>query len=126
MTFLLREKDQLDSARPMRVRGANAEHAWRRCPSRRPSKERAAWNNDRTCVSKRCMPSSRVDSYFAVAGAVGLAMSLLVSVWSLHALDSRAATSPAAFDPALIRKGAELAALGNCVVCHTATDGKPY
>jgi mono/diheme cytochrome c family protein len=30
------------------------------------------------------------------------------------------------FDRALVAKGAELAALGNCVVCHTAPGGKPY
>jgi mono/diheme cytochrome c family protein len=32
----------------------------------------------------------------------------------------------AAFDPALIGKGAELSALGNCNTCHTASGGKPY
>lgn len=30
------------------------------------------------------------------------------------------------FDPALVAKGAELAALGNCITCHTAPGGKPY
>jgi mono/diheme cytochrome c family protein len=36
--------------------------------------------------------------------------------------------SPAAasFDPGLVRKGGELAALGNCNTCHTAPGGKPY
>ena len=32
----------------------------------------------------------------------------------------------AAFDPALVAKGAELAALGNCNTCHTAPGGVPY
>jgi mono/diheme cytochrome c family protein len=32
----------------------------------------------------------------------------------------------AAFEAALVRKGAELAALGNCDSCHTAAGGKPY
>lgn len=32
----------------------------------------------------------------------------------------------AAFEPALVAKGAELAALGNCSTCHTAEGGKPY
>jgi mono/diheme cytochrome c family protein len=30
------------------------------------------------------------------------------------------------FDPAVVAKGARLAALGNCDVCHTATDGANY
>jgi mono/diheme cytochrome c family protein len=32
----------------------------------------------------------------------------------------------AGFDPALVAKGAELAALGNCSTCHTAPAGAPY
>jgi len=34
--------------------------------------------------------------------------------------------SKASFEPALIAKGAELAMIGNCNVCHTKTDGMPY
>ena len=34
--------------------------------------------------------------------------------------------SRSTFDTALIRKGAELAAIGNCSVCHTKPDGEPY
>ena len=30
------------------------------------------------------------------------------------------------FDAMLIATGAELAAIGNCAVCHTASNGKPY
>ena len=33
---------------------------------------------------------------------------------------------PVAFDPALIARGAQLAAIGDCAVCHTGTDGTPY
>jgi mono/diheme cytochrome c family protein len=32
----------------------------------------------------------------------------------------------AGFDPVLIAKGAELAMIGNCNVCHTKADGAPY
>jgi mono/diheme cytochrome c family protein len=32
----------------------------------------------------------------------------------------------AAFDPALVRRGAELAAIGNCNVCHTAPGGRAF
>lgn len=34
--------------------------------------------------------------------------------------------SPASFDPQLVRAGARVVALGDCVVCHTAKDGKPF
>lgn len=30
------------------------------------------------------------------------------------------------FDPAIVAKGAQLAALGSCAVCHTKAGGKPY
>lgn len=33
---------------------------------------------------------------------------------------------PSSFDPALVRKGAQLAAIGNCAACHTAPQGKPF
>jgi mono/diheme cytochrome c family protein len=33
---------------------------------------------------------------------------------------------PAAFDAATVARGARLAAVGNCVSCHTAPGGKPY
>jgi mono/diheme cytochrome c family protein len=34
--------------------------------------------------------------------------------------------APARFDAAAIERGAHLAAVGNCVTCHTAPGGKPY
>jgi mono/diheme cytochrome c family protein len=34
--------------------------------------------------------------------------------------------APTSFEAGLVRKGAELAALGNCDSCHTAPGGKPY
>ena len=34
--------------------------------------------------------------------------------------------SAASFDRALVAKGAELALIGNCNVCHTKQDGAPY
>ena len=33
---------------------------------------------------------------------------------------------PKSFEPALVRRGAELAALGNCNTCHTAPGGKSF
>jgi len=34
--------------------------------------------------------------------------------------------SAASFDRALVAKGVELAALGNCALCHTKSDGRPF
>ncbi len=36
------------------------------------------------------------------------------------------ATVPPRFDPGLVAKGGELAAIGNCATCHTSRDGKPF
>lgn len=41
----------------------------------------------------------------------------------IPAVESPAASS---FEPAQIAQGAELAALGNCALCHTAPGGKPF
>lgn len=62
----------------------------------------------------------------------GAAVAALVVVAAGVALATRSAipaiTPPAraAFDEALIAKGATLAALGDCLVCHTTAEGKPY
>ena len=34
--------------------------------------------------------------------------------------------SPPSFPPAQVTRGAQLADMGDCLVCHTAVDGKPY
>lgn len=56
-----------------------------------------------------------------VGGAAGLA----ASAWRppIDPVDPPAA---AGFDPALVEKGADLAAIGNCSTCHTAPGGKPF
>ena len=55
-------------------------------------------------------------------------MKTLVPLALVAALTAAAADSPdgPTFDVAQIRKGAALAAIGNCGTCHTAPDGKPY
>jgi len=30
------------------------------------------------------------------------------------------------FDPALVKRGGELAAIGNCTTCHTVPGGRPF
>ena len=62
----------------------------------------------------------------------GLLALLLVALGVLLALGWRASIAqsappaPAAFDPALVRRGQALAAVGNCAGCHTAPDGAPF
>lgn len=47
--------------------------------------------------------------------------------WAWHGEIKPIAPLPAAaIDPGIVRKGATLAAIGNCAVCHTRTGGKPY
>jgi mono/diheme cytochrome c family protein len=53
------------------------------------------------------------------------AAAFLVWAWrsKLPAVEPPVASS---FEPALIANGAELAAVGNCALCHTAPGGKPF
>lgn len=52
-----------------------------------------------------------------------LAVAACAAQQALSPVEPPAAPS---FDPALVAKGAELAALGDCNTCHTAPGGKPY
>jgi mono/diheme cytochrome c family protein len=56
---------------------------------------------------------------------IGSAVACSALVWrpTIAAIDS---LSPQSFDPALVKRGRELAALGNCNDCHTARGGKNY
>ncbi|HVE10182.1 MAG TPA: cytochrome c [Paraburkholderia sp.] len=55
-----------------------------------------------------------------LAAAAGLSQA-----WE-PSIDRVAAHAPAAADAAQIERGAHLAALGDCAVCHTAKGGKPF
>ena len=56
--------------------------------------------------------------------AVGLAVAIgIMFKPSIAPIDPPARAS---FDPQLVRAGARVVALGDCVVCHTANDGKPF
>ncbi len=54
---------------------------------------------------------------------VGLLV-LLALAW--HRTLPATSVVPVAFDAAVVERGADLAALGNCASCHTARDGQPY
>ena len=55
----------------------------------------------------------------------GVATAAAVAVAWRPAIDATA-DAPPRFDPALVARGAQLAAIGDCAVCHVGTDGTPY
>jgi mono/diheme cytochrome c family protein len=64
---------------------------------------------------------------------LGLAIALVLAFGAFFAWQWRGELPPAstsasahAFDPGIIAKGAQLAAIGECAVCHTRVGGKPY
>lgn len=57
----------------------------------------------------------------ALAGAAGFA----AIAWKPEIAPAKP-PDPAGFDPAAVRRGAELAAVGNCNVCHTAPGGRVF
>jgi mono/diheme cytochrome c family protein len=61
---------------------------------------------------------------------LGIVILLLVAFGGFYAWTWRSELPPIAsvpqFDPAAVKKGAELAAVGNCAVCHTQSGGRPY
>ena len=62
---------------------------------------------------------------------LGLAIMLAVAFGAFYAWQWRgelppASTSAHAFDPGIVAKGAQLAAIGECGVCHTRAGGRPY
>lgn len=60
----------------------------------------------------------------AVALVVGAAAAFAM-VWR-PAIAAIEPPSPASFDPAVVKRGRELAALGNCNNCHTRRDGQDF
>ena len=63
-----------------------------------------------------------------ILGVVGVlllggAAAFAVLVWHPEIAPVEA---PKSFDPALVQKGAELAAVGNCIACHTVPGNKAF
>jgi mono/diheme cytochrome c family protein len=70
------------------------------------------------------MSTRRILLSFCAVVAIGLA-GFLAWAWrpTIPAIEPPTASS---LDPALIRKGAEFAAIGNCALCHTKPGGRPF
>jgi mono/diheme cytochrome c family protein len=64
---------------------------------------------------------------FVAIAAIGVIVAGGLDLW-LSQPEIAAVDPPAAsiFDPLLVAKGGQLAALGNCVTCHTDASGKPF
>src|SRR5438067_5928546 len=95
---------------------------------RRPN----AWSNN--CLRWRVDSERSSGPGSLKRGPVAVTMKRLRSIWLASvcagaAAVASAATAPATvadYDPAVVTKGAHLAAIGNCASCHTAEGGKPY
>src|SRR5262249_29888409 len=55
-----------------------------------------------------------------IVGGVAAALA-----WRL-AIDPVRRPTAESFDPALVKRGGELAAIGNCATCHTVPGGRPF
>lgn len=69
------------------------------------------------------MPASRV---IAVMAVVLILLAGLFFAWSSRAELPPAEVATARFDAATVKRGRDLAALGDCITCHTAPDGKAF
>ncbi|MBC7577221.1 MAG: cytochrome c [Tardiphaga sp.] len=61
-----------------------------------------------------------------VAVIAGIAAACAVAVIWRPEMPEVATPVPATFDPAIVKRGRELAAMGNCNDCHMARGGKPF
>lgn len=72
------------------------------------------------------MDGAKVLRMSIASALVPLALLVLGSCASLIAIAPQTPPAPQSFPPQLVAKGAQLSAIGNCVTCHTAREGKPY
>jgi mono/diheme cytochrome c family protein len=64
---------------------------------------------------------------WAVAGIAALAAGAMAAAWVVQpALAPITPPAPGGFDAASLARGARIVAVGDCMVCHTATGGRPY
>src|SRR6185437_4100796 len=63
---------------------------------------------------------------FCAAGIALVGLAIAIGIMYEPSIAPVAPPAPASFDPQLVRAGARVVTLGDCVVCHTAKDGKPF
>jgi mono/diheme cytochrome c family protein len=71
------------------------------------------------------MSKPRIIAGAAITALMGGVIAAFAVVWrpAIEAIDPPA---PQSFEPALVKRGRDLAAIGNCSDCHTARDGKSF
>src|SRR6202161_3589351 len=71
------------------------------------------------------MSKSRIIAGAALAALMGGAIAAFAVVWR-PAIEGIEPPAPQSFEPALVKRGRDLAAIGNCSDCHTAKGGKTF
>ena len=71
------------------------------------------------------MSKSKIIAGAAVAALMGGAIAAFAVVWR-PAVEGIEPPAPQSFEPGLVKRGRDLAAIGNCSDCHTAKDGKTF
>lgn len=71
------------------------------------------------------MTRSRIFAGAAIAALVGGAVAAFAVTWR-PAIEFVEPPAPQSFDPALVKRGRDLAAMGNCSDCHTVKGGKDF
>src|SRR5688572_16685010 len=69
------------------------------------------------------MRASRIMAVIAAAFVAGIIVFAALA-WRSEMAPVEVATD--GFDPAVVEKGAQLAAVGNCIACHTLPGGKAF
>ena len=70
------------------------------------------------------MWATRIAAVVCLLVAVAIGVTVFAA-WQ-PAIDSITPPAAASFDPGLVKRGAELAAIGNCATCHTARGGRAF
>ena len=71
------------------------------------------------------MSKSGIIAGAAVAALIGGAIAAFAVAWR-PAIEAIEPPAPQSFDPALVKRGRDLAAIGNCSDCHTVRGGKTF
>ena len=71
------------------------------------------------------MPKPAIVGGIALAALIGGAVAAFAVVWR-PAIEASEPPAPQSFEPALVKRGRDLAAIGNCSDCHTAPGGKAF
>src|SRR5580692_1076614 len=71
------------------------------------------------------MSKSGIIAGTAIAALMGGAIAAFAVVWR-PAIETVEPPAPQSFEPALVKRGRDLAAIGNCSDCHTAPGGKTF